>query len=120
MFQVKASSYWDNHYRFDKISYEKQKSLGENAVNLLLINTIIPFIFVYGRIHRELSYCEKAIRFFQQLSPEDNVITRHWEQSGVKAANAMESQALIHLKQNYCVAKKCLQCRIGDYLLRST
>ena len=120
MFQVKASSYWETHYRFGKTSSEKQKNLGENAANLLLINTIIPFIFVYGRIHRELSYCEKAIQFFQQLPPEDNVITRHWAQSGIKAANAMESQALIHLKQNYCTAKKCLQCRIGDYLLRST
>ncbi|MCL2511955.1 MAG: DUF2851 family protein [Bacteroidales bacterium] len=120
MFQVKASSYWNSHYRFDKTSPQKQKSLGENAINLLLINTIIPFIFAYGHIHKELSYCEKAILFFQQLPPEDNVIIRHWAQSGIKAANAMESQALIHLKQNYCVAKKCLQCRIGDYLLRST
>ncbi|MCL2040745.1 MAG: DUF2851 family protein [Bacteroidales bacterium] len=120
MFQVKASPYWENHYRFGKPSPKREKNLGDDAINLLLINTIIPFIFVYGRVHRELSYCENAIRFFQQLPPEENVITRHWEQSGVKAANAMESQALIHLKQNYCAAKKCLQCRIGDYLLRSS
>jgi len=120
MFQVKASPYWEGHYRFGKTSPKKQKTLGENAINLLLINTIIPFIFVYGHIHKELSYCEKAIKFFQQLPPEDNAITRNWAQNGLKAVNAMESQALIHLKQNYCAAKKCLQCRIGDYLLRST
>jgi hypothetical protein len=120
MFQVKASPYWENHYRFEKPSPKKQKNLGENAVNLLLINTVIPFIFAYGHIHKELSFCEKAIQFFQQLPPEDNVITRNWAQSGITATNAMESQALIHLKQNYCVVKKCLQCRIGDYLLRST
>ena len=120
MFRVKASPYWESHYRFDKASSEKQKRLGENAIDLLIINTIIPFIFAYGHIHKELSYCEKAIHFFQQLPPEDNAITRDWAQSGIMAANAMESQALIHLKQNYCVAKKCLQCRIGDYLLRST
>jgi hypothetical protein len=120
MFQVKASPYWETHYRFEKKSPQKHKNLGESAVNLLLINTIIPLIFAYGHIHKELSYCEKAIKFFQQLPPEDNVITRNWAQCGITAANAMESQALIHLKQNYCVAKKCLQCRIGNYLLRST
>ena len=120
MFQVKASPYWENHYRFGKPSPKRQKNLGEDAINLLLINTIIPFIFVYGHMHQNPAHCENAIRLFQQLPPENNVITRQWEQCGVKAANAMESQALIHLKQNYCTAKKCLQCRIGDYLLRNT
>jgi hypothetical protein len=30
---------------------------------------------------------------------------------------ALESQALIQLKQNYCSKNKCLQCAIGSALL---
>lgn len=118
MFCVAASDYWNNHYRFDKTSSEKVKILGNNSIDLLLINTVIPFIFSYGQLRKDDLLSEKALIFFQQLPPEDNQIIRNWEKLGVKAQNAMESQSLIQLKQQYCSSSKCLQCRIGDYLLR--
>lgn len=118
LFSVSASEYWNNHFRFDKISSEKSKILGNDAIDLLLINTIIPFIFSYGQLRGDDAYCEKALILFQQIPPENNQIIRNWEKVGIKAQNAMESQALIQLKQQYCTPAKCLQCRIGDYLLR--
>jgi hypothetical protein len=120
MFRVCASEYWDTHYRFGKSSPKKVKYLGENAIDLLLVNTVIPFIFAYGRTYGNINYCEKAISFFQQLPPENNIILRRWNDVGVKAENSMESQALLFLKQHYCAKFKCLQCRVGNYLLRLT
>jgi len=53
------------------------------------------------------------------LKAENNYITRMWEQCGMKASNAADSQALIQLKKEYCDKKKCLYCRIGyEYLKR--
>ena len=42
-----------------------------------------------------------------------NHIVRLWEQCGLKAENAGDSQALIQLKKEYCDKKDCLRCRIG-------
>ncbi|MDR0365083.1 MAG: DUF2851 family protein [Bacteroidales bacterium] len=117
-FRVSTTPYWETHYQFDKTSWKRDKKLGNESINLLLINTILPFVFAYGRLREELSFCEKAIELFQQLPPENNYIIRKWKEIGVKAQNAMESQALLHLKEKYCNTKRCLQCRIGDYLLR--
>lgn len=33
--------------------------------------------------------------------------------------NAFNTQALIGLKTSYCDKKRCLNCRIGNYLLRN-
>jgi hypothetical protein len=36
----------------------------------------------------------------------------------VKINTAFESQALLELKNNYCDYKKCLQCGIGNKILK--
>ena len=65
-------------------------------------------------------YCARAGAFLEELKAEYNYITRMWEQCGIKAANASDSQALIQLKKEYCDKKKCLYCRIGyEYLKRN-
>lgn len=48
LFRVKLSDYWSTHYVFDKISTERNKSLGRSTIHLLIINTIAPFLFFYG------------------------------------------------------------------------
>jgi transposase len=52
------------------------------------------------------------------LEPEQNAITRQWKAHNVSNKNALESQALIHLKNNYCSKRKCLDCAVGVKLLR--
>ncbi|MCK4638130.1 MAG: DUF2851 family protein, partial [Bacteroidales bacterium] len=48
LFNITTSEYWDTHYIFDKPSAKRKKSFGNNALNLIIINTIVPFLFVYG------------------------------------------------------------------------
>ena len=42
---------------------------------------------------------------------------REFKSIGIVAENAMQSQALIQLKNNYCQRKRCLSCRFGHVLL---
>jgi len=35
----------------------------------------------------------------------------------IKAENAMESQALLQLNNNYCKPQRCLDCRLGLSIL---
>jgi hypothetical protein len=51
-------------------------------------------------------------------APESNQYIESFNNFGVKAKNASDSQALIQLFTNYCTHKKCLNCNIGHNILR--
>ncbi len=119
LFSVKASEYWERHYRFD-VPAEKKKSrkLGQSSIDILLINTIIPFTFIYGTIHNKPDLKEKAVEWLGQIKAENNTFTRLFSALGIPAENAMHSQAMVQLKTNYCDNKRCLECAIGHFLLK--
>ena len=119
LFQVTASKYWDNHYLFDKSSTPRIKKLTKSYIDLLVINVIAPTLFLYGKEKDEPSYCEKAISFLSNIKGEKNKITTKWNDLGISTSTAMDSQALIHLKHNYCAKKKCLNCTIGNNLIQT-
>ena len=116
---VKPSEYWEDHYVFNKESVQKSKNLGKTAVDILLINTIIPFLFIYGKSKGKRELQEKALELLEKIKPEKNSLLSNWIDLGFKPQSAFESQALIHLKNNYCNHKKCLNCQIGDYLIKN-
>ena len=114
LFNISASEYWNSHYRFgDSSEVEQVKTLGKSFVELMIINTIIPTLFVYGKLKGEDHYCTRAMRWLEDLKPEKNSITKQMQSIGFKLENAKDSQALLELKNNYCDSKQCLKCRIG-------
>lgn len=119
LFDVEASSYWDTHYRFNVEGPFKPKHIGEGSADVLMINAVIPLLFCYGQFHKDPSFCEKALRFLEEISAEDNTVIRHFTAIGMNANNAMQSQALLHLYNQYCRRKRCLECSIGNALLQS-
>jgi hypothetical protein len=116
--QVQASEYWKSHYQFEKLSAFKIKVLGKQSVDLLIINTIIPMIFVHGVFTGRAELKEKAIGFMDQLTAEDNSIVKNWVSIGVQAPSAFYSQALIYQKKVYCSKIRCLECGIGVEIFR--
>lgn len=114
-----TSEYWLNHYTFGGCAPSYPKTLSDSSLNLIIINTIVPFLYAYG-IHRgKEKLCTRATTFLEELKPENNHIIRMWCECGLKVAHAGDSQALIQLKKEYCDKKKCLYCRIGyEYLKR--
>ena len=120
LFQVKPSGYWDNHYVFNKESVVKSKSLGKKAIDILLINTVVPFLFVYGKSKGINELQNRALNLLENIKAENNSIINKWIDLGVTPENAFDTQALIQLKNNYCNQKKCLNCQIGNMIIRST
>lgn len=117
-FRVPASAFWDTHYNFLHPSPHRKKQLGENALNMLLINTVVPLMFAYGLYHRMDEHKARALRLLASIPPEHNSIISLFSQVGMKPRNAGDTQALIQLKRNYCEQKKCLYCRLGFQLLK--
>lgn len=117
IFTAKTSKYWETHYTFDKPASKKIKKTGEQTINSLIINTVIPFLFVYGKIKQEDVFCERAITFLSEIKGEKNLITTNFLKIGLSNKNALESQALLELKNEYCNKKKCMDCSIGNQII---
>lgn len=107
------------HYTFGPPTEARPKSLSRKAIDLLLINTVVPFLYAYGKWRLDESLCERAKALMEELKPEDNHIIRMWQECGLKVEHAGDSQALIQLKKNYCDLKKCLYCRFGYAYLKA-
>ena len=117
LFLFELSDYWQNHYTFGNVSTQKTKKVGTTAQNLIILNAIVPVMFYYGTKHSDELLQQKALDLLSDMKPEKNSVISGWEKAGVKCHNAMQSQALIHLKKNYCELKKCLRCRIGHLVI---
>ena len=115
---TRTSAYWESHYLFGRTSPQKEKTLGERSKDLIIINTVIPFLYTYGLHKADERMCERAGRFLEELKAEDNHIIRSWSNAGLSVASAADSQALIQLQKEYCDKKKCLYCRFGYEYLR--
>lgn len=116
LFFVQPSPYWQQHYRFGK-SMDKPAGIGQQMVHNLLINTVCPLLYLYAQ-HNCISHLhEKALRFIEALPAENNSTTRHWDNLHIGGPSALDSQALLQLKQHYCDHKRCLDCAVGVKLL---
>lgn len=115
---VEASEYWTNHYLLGEESIPKAKRLGKETIRLITINTIIPFMYSYGRSRAKVDLEANALTILQQMPPEKNSIIRNFDTLGIKALSAFDTQALVHLKTFYCEARKCIYCPIGVSILR--
>ena len=120
LLDTNCSDYWNTHYHFGKDSAPKYKHLGEASAISLVINTLVPFMFALGRQRDDQPMKDKALQLLQDLPGEVNSITKHWTSLGMDNKSAANSQSLIELKNNYCDFKKCLNCSIGNALIRKS
>jgi len=84
----------------------------------VVINTIVPMVFAYGTHHNDEKYKQKALRWLEETSAENNSITKGFQRLAVENNNAFDSQALIELKNEYCDKKRCLECAVGNSILK--
>ncbi len=119
MLAARTSDYWTEHYLFHKPSPRREKTLGAKSVDLLIINTVVPFLYAYGLHKADERMCDRALRFLDELKAEDNHIVRSWSAAGLAVTSAADSQALVQLRTAYCEQRKCLYCRFGyEYMRR--
>ena len=120
-FQVSASDYWKAHYTFENESASKSSgAVGRESIYNLVINTVAPLLFSYGHIKNEPKYKETAINLLENCPKELNAITKSSAALGFINDHANHSQALIHLRNEYCNKQQCLSCGIGAAILKKT
>lgn len=110
------SNYWQEHYLFGKKSKQKIKNLGSTSLELILINTIIPLLFAYGKRMGKQEIQDLALEIIEKLPAENNKIVRIFTHF-IKIKSAADSQALIQLYNNYCKQRNCEKCNIGHKII---
>jgi hypothetical protein len=115
---VRANDYWNNHYVIDKVSLFREKLLGREMCDNIIINSIIPMLYTYGKMIPDATALKKSITWLAQMPAEHNELMKCWKRIGVSVKKAAGSQALTELKKQFCDQRKCLECEIGRYLLR--
>lgn len=119
LFLTTGSEYWEDHYNFDALSEKKIKKAGKTSVDVLIINTVVPAIFLYGHLNDSEKHKETALNILNELPAETNSIITKWKTLGLDVNTAYDSQALIELKLNNCNVHKCLHCPIGFEIMKS-
>lgn len=117
LFNSEVSEYWKTHYVFDKESRFKNKKLSKSFVNLLVVNAVLPIRFLFVKQRGEI-IIDDLIDLLIEIPSEKNTIIDKFNYHKLKSNSAFDSQTLIHLKNEYCNPKKCLNCDIGLSLLK--
>lgn len=119
LFDITANDYWHSHYKLGEKTDYAPKHLGSQMVDNILINTIVPVLFAYGLYNKEESYKTKAIQWLQQIKAEKNTIIKYWQTAEIAIQSAFDTQALLQLDKNYCKQLKCLECAVGNKILKT-
>jgi hypothetical protein len=120
LLNIKVPDYWQRHFALGSpTSRPLSKSISSGSLQLLLINAVAPLWFVYGSYIEEASWKEKTFDLMNRLQAEENFVTRIYGKLNWLPLNAYDSQGMIGLYREYCQPKRCLECKIGQNILKS-
>ncbi|MDE6811124.1 MAG: DUF2851 family protein, partial [Muribaculaceae bacterium] len=119
LFSVSIDGYWANHFTFGAdAGTSLPRTLSYSSRVLLMINVASPFYTAFATIDGDYTAAEASAGLLMSLPAEKNSKLRVWEDLGFKATDALRSQALLHLRDEYCDKGRCLDCRFGHFFLR--
>lgn len=113
LLQAKPEGYWENHLQFGGTETEVTTLLRDSQLDLLIINTIVPILYTYGKHRHDILLCNKAEEYLHTMQSEQNSIIRRWTQKGLNISCAADSQAIIQLQKAYCNRHNCAECRFA-------
>lgn len=117
IFDVECSDYWAEWCGAKRPDGSAPR-LGRTKANMLGINVVVPYLFVYGRETGKQQYCDQAIDLLEALQAESNRYTRLWTGYGVPMRSATDSQALLQLSTCYCDRRACDECSLAKMIYK--
>ncbi|MBO7458373.1 MAG: DUF2851 family protein [Paludibacteraceae bacterium] len=115
MYQSEAllSKILDTHELKDLVPLFAVDKMGRSSIDILLINTVIPYKYAYALHRNDRKQAEQAMALMDKIAAENNTIVRQWRVLGQEVKSAADTQALLHLYQNYCQHHECINCEVG-------
>lgn len=110
--------YWSNHTCIGGCETSGNGNMSRRHLDVVIINSIVPIIYMWGKKHRMDAACSKAEEIMHRMNPEENGIVRRWREAGCRIECAADSQAVIQLDKRYCRMHRCAECRFGYFRMR--
>ncbi|MFM9074785.1 MAG: DUF2851 family protein, partial [Bacteroidota bacterium] len=117
LLKAQPSVYWETHRRFGKTSIKADAVLGDQSVDMIVINALVPFLAAWAKFTGDHRQVMLAIETLEAMPAEQNRSQVPWRQAGCVAGNAAESQALTFQLREFCRGRRCLQCVAGHAIL---
>lgn len=117
--EAQADEYWQKHTCFGSTERLCCAPVKEKQKDVLIINSIVPVLYVYGKHRKNDSFCSKAEDILHQMKSEENHVVRFWREKGVCVECAADSQALIQLNKSYCQKHNCIECKFAYHYIKS-
>tara|TARA_B100000508_G_scaffold75230_1_gene58586 strand:+ start:46885 stop:48153 length:1269 start_codon:yes stop_codon:yes gene_type:complete len=115
---IELDDFWVENYSLDIPSKRKNSAgLSRMMKHKLFINAIAPFLIYRKHVFAEYHNDELIVDLLSEIAPEENKVTKQWKQLGVPVENAVDSQGLLELNNEFCIFRKCLSCQVGKALL---
>jgi hypothetical protein len=112
-FDVEPNPFWQTHYHFAKQTAWHSGKMGAQAIDNMIINVLVPFLYAYGKASNKVEWVDKVLQWLHELAAEENQVTRKWRTLDMPIESAYDSQAFLGLNGLYCEKKRCLECDIG-------
>lgn len=117
LFRFDISGYWAHRYSFSSCSAPSSRAMTDTSAKILIINVVAPLLYAYGELCHRADIMHTAMSLMEQLPPENNNVTRCFIAAGIPCKSALDSQAMIELRRQYCELRKCIYCRLGHKFL---
>lgn len=110
--------YWQNHTCFGGTETCGNGAMRQKQIDVIIINSVVPLLYIYGRHRREEALCSRAEDLLHQIESEENSIIKRWREQGVIVDCAADSQALLQLNRRYCRMNNCTECHFGYHYIK--
>ena len=102
-------------YRF-MAEDSRNGAITRTKAQMLGINVVAQLQIFYSEYTMRSDLDSRGVELLEQLPAESNLYLNRWSKLGIKAENALESQALLQLSKEYCSPLRCDKCLLRRFL----
>ncbi|MGM0477786.1 MAG: DUF2851 family protein [Bacteroidota bacterium] len=116
--KLELHSFWENHFTLERPCERPHAiKLSQNTIRSIIVNAVAPLYVFFKHLEQDYSFEQALLELMIDTPPEQNTIIKQWKKRGVTIENALESQGILELNNEFCTFKKCLSCEVGRKLL---
>lgn len=117
-FDIRLTGFWATHFTFaNSGGGATPRALSDASIDKMVINVAIPLLMARAQARGDIETIEMLPELLRCFQPENNKDVRLFQSAGLNCRDAFDSQAVIHLRREYCEKNKCIFCRFGHRML---
>ena len=111
--------FWLEHVRFERPTPAcGSAAIGRSRADRILMDALLPVLLHDAELHGTREQRTAALALLEQLPGAEDEVTRLYTPSGGRPQSALTTQGLHQLHRSWCGAGRCLDCAVGQALLR--